>query len=216
MKYSTFIFDRFPGWDYVPSVEFSYWHWEDKSPYRPQTFAKLCGVSDEGLRAKLWTFEDNPMALYKDRDDPVYKDSCLELFLQPFEHRAEYVNFEINSKGVYLSQFGPTREPRTFIKDFCTGEPAITPFQINQDGKSAWGIEVLLSEVLLSEIFGEAFTVCEGSIRGNFYKCGDETPIPHYGACFPVTTALLGFHNPDCFGDIILCRKVKDCEQKFV
>jgi hypothetical protein len=41
-------------------------------------------------------------------------------------------------------------------------------------------------------------------MKGNFYKCGDKTPVPHYAAFFPAGQAALGFHNPSCFGKIIL------------
>ena len=37
--------------------------------------------------------------------------------------------------------------------------------------------------------------------RGNFYKCGDDTPAPHWIAWAPVDA--LDFHLPRCFGDLV-------------
>ncbi|MCK7480493.1 MAG: carbohydrate-binding family 9-like protein [Candidatus Moduliflexus flocculans] len=37
----------------------------------------------------------------------------------------------------------------------------------------------------------------------NFYKCGDETEFPHYGAWSPVETPAPDFHRPEFFGEIV-------------
>jgi hypothetical protein len=39
--------------------------------------------------------------------------------------------------------------------------------------------------------------------RANFYKCGDETEIPHYGAWNPVGSPKPDFHLPEYFGRIL-------------
>ena len=73
----------------------------------------------------------------------------------------------------------------------------------DKDGK-AWGCEIILTEEFISALYGTDYTVKPCKIKGNFYKCADDSVTPHYGAYFPVTTAALGFHNPDCFGTIII------------
>ena len=52
-----------------------------------------------------------------------------------------------------------------------------------------------------------SLSVKEGEIRGNFYKCADDSPTPHYGALFPVGSASLGFHNPEKFGTIKIIKR---------
>ena len=74
---------------------------------------------------------------------------------------------------------------------------------IEENGKTAWGYEILLPCEFISALYGVDFELCECTMKGNFYKCADSSVSPHYGAHFPVTTAALGFHNPDCFGKII-------------
>ncbi len=113
------------------------------------------------------------------------------------------MNFEVNPKGVYLSQIGETRENRRFIKELTDLEPIITPMSVEEDGKTAWGCEITIPCEFISALYGTDFKLGECRMKGNFYKCADGSVSPHYGAHFPVSSAALGFHNPDCFGDII-------------
>jgi len=43
--------------------------------------------------------------------------------------------------------------------------------------------------------------------RANFYKCGDETEFPHYGAWSPPRTEAPDFHRPEFFGTIIFSER---------
>ena len=204
MEYSSFVFSNSPKWACVPSAIIEHWHWEGDKPFRPFSFAQLCGVYGKGLFVRLWSFEENPRCVCTKRDDPVYQDSCLELFLQLVPGNTAYINIEMNCKGVYLSQFGKKRMNRVFLKDCCKLEPVVSAFELEEDGGTAWGIELFLSEDLVSEIYGMEYTLQPCTFKGNFYKCGDKTPRAHYGAYFPVGSAALGFHNPSKFGSISL------------
>lgn len=204
MVYSTFLFDDIPNWETVPLAEINSFHWEANKPFRPESFAQLCGVRGKGIYARLWSFEENPRCAGTKRDDPVYEDSCLELFLQPVPGNPGYINFEMNCSGIYLSQFGEQRNNRVFLKEFCSLEPRITCFEKKEETKTAWGVEIFIPDALIGEIYVIDYAVSPGEMKGNFYKCGDKTPIPHYAAFFPAGSAELGFHNPACFGKITL------------
>ena len=41
-------------------------------------------------------------------------------------------------------------------------------------------------------------------MKGNFYKCGDDTKYPHFGCWNEVVWEEPDFHRPECFGDLIL------------
>lgn len=204
LEYSSFVFDDFPRWENVPAAGIASWHWEGAEPFRPPSFAQLCGVAGKGIFARLWSFEENPRCVCKNRDEPVYTDSCLELFLQPVPGNRAYVNFEMNCKGVYLSEFGEKRQGRVFIKDYCKLEPVITPYETTENSRTAWGVAIFLPDALIAEMYACKYATAPGTIHGNFYKCGDKTPRAHYGAYFPAGSAMLGFHNPARFGNIIL------------
>lgn len=191
------IFDTFPGWDALPEPEITQFFWEGENPYRPRTWFSLCGVQGEGLYLRMYSQESPLCCVCKDRDDPVWCDSCMEFFVQPIPEHAAYLNIEMNPNGVYLSQFGTTREDRVFLKEITQQTPTITPFSVH-DG---WGVTLFLPDTLIADVYQTQYHTCHGNLlRGNFYKCGDETPRPHYGAYYPVEDLALGFHNPGCFG----------------
>lgn len=203
MEYIAPIFKTAAEARNFPVAAINSFHWEKDGYSRPESYAAVFGVEGEGIHAVLWSFEDNLRIECAKRDDPVYTDSCLEFFIAPVEGDKRYMNFEVNPKGVYLSQIGEIRENRRFIKEFTDLEPVIQPMSIEEDGKTAWGYDILLPCEFISALYGVDFKLGECTMKGNFYKCADSSVTPHYGAHFPVTTAALGFHNPDCFGNII-------------
>ncbi len=190
-----------------PVANIDSFHWEKEGYSRPSSFASMFAIENNGIHALLWSFEENIRCECQKRDDPVYTDSCLEFFIMPVEGDSRYINIEVNPKGVYLSQFGEKREGRVFIKELTDLAPVIYPIEIEENGKKAWGCEIILSEEFISELYKTDYKVKECTVKGNFYKCGDLSVTPHYGAHFPVDSADSGFHNPDCFGKIIM-RKV--------
>lgn len=204
MEYTALIFpsqqDAY-GFNTAPIDSFL---WEKDGYSRPESFAAMFGVEGEGIYALLWSFEENVRCECTKRDDPVYTDSCLELFLMPVEGDNRYVNFEVNKNGVYLSQIGAQREDRRFIKELTDLEPVISPMELEEDGKKAWGCEIFLPESFISALYQTDFSVKEGSMmKGNFYKCADSSLTPHYGAHFPIKTEKPDFHRPEFFGTII-------------
>lgn len=176
----------------------------DKNGYKPESYATLFAVENQGIYALLWSFEENIRCECTKRDDPVYTDSCLELFLMLVEGDNRYINFEVNPKGIYLSQIGACREDRVFIKELTDLEPSISPMEIEENGKKAWGYEIFIPDGFISSLYCTEYRTKECLIKGNFYKCGDLTDKPHYGAHFPVKTENPDFHRPEFFGDIII------------
>lgn len=199
--YHAPIFASAPVWEKAETVQLDSFHWEKESFVRPASFAQLCAVEGKGLYARLWSFEENVRCVFTKRDDPVYRDSCLEFFLSPFEGEIyPYINFEMNPRGVILSEFGNGRgSARSHLAELSEEAPVVTPFSVTENGNTAWGVELFASEKLLSDVMDKPFKIAPMQLRGNFYKCGDDTDIPHYGAFSPVDTVEKGFHNPEKF-----------------
>lgn len=204
MEYIAPIFKSAAEAKDFPVVTIDSFHWEKEGYSRPESYAALFAVEGKGLHALLWSFEDNIRCECTENYQPVYTDSCLELFIMPVEGDKRYLNIEVNKNGVYLAQLGEIREGRTFVKDITDLEPIISPMEIEDEQGTAWGCEIVLTEEFISDLYGTDYAVKPCEIKGNFYKCADYSVTPHYGAYFPVTTAALGFHNPDCFGKIII------------
>lgn len=195
---NTYIFDNKPEKELIPMCGINSFHWEKDGYSRPNSTVRFCAVKGMGFFAYLETDEEPILARYFDRDDPVYTDSCLEVFLAPVSGRDEYINFEINPNGAYLSQFGRERNGRVFIKELTDEVPQVHAQRLEK----GWCAELFIPEILISALYGCDFSVSAGEIRGNFYKCADDSPTPHYAALFPVDSAALGFHNPEKFGTI--------------
>ena len=203
--YNTFVFTSEPEWNRVPVASIDSFHWEKENFVRPRSYAKLCAVEGKGIFARLWSFEKDVRAVFENRDDPVYRDSCLEFFMCPVEGcTVPYANFEMNSKGVLLSEFGAGRgEARKKLALLSDETPQISTFTVSENGETAWGVSLFISEKLLSDLTGTDFKIHPMTLRGNFYKCGDDTPVPHFGAFSPVGPIEKGFHNPDLFAELV-------------
>jgi hypothetical protein len=65
----------------------------------------------------------------------------------------------------------------------------------HEDG--GWTLEAHIAFSLIEEILGVELDFTH-RWECNFYKCGDETPFPHWGAWSEVSQ--LNFHLPQCFG----------------
>lgn len=191
-----------------PQAEIASFHWEKENHSRPKSYVCIYAQENCGIHIRLWSFEENIRCECTEKNSPIYTDSCLEVFLMPVENDPRYINFEVNPNGVYLSEIGTGRKDRCFISELTDIEPIITPFKLNENSKEAWGFEIFIPDSLISAVYSIDYSTKETSLKGNFYKCADLSAAPHYGALFPVTTAELGFHNPDCFGNIIFKKGV--------
>ena len=175
------------------------YHWESDPPYRPATYFKM-GVVGECLVATLKCYEENPRAVFTQRDDPVYNDSCLEFFVAPISGRDEYINVEMNSRATFLCEFGKGKYDRVFLKSFTDAEPAVEAFNGTDAQGAFWGVTATLTKEFLSAVYNISKSDIDfETVKANFYKCGDACDVQHYLAFSPVTTLPPGFHNPECF-----------------
>ncbi len=202
--YKTLCFKDKPCREDIPLGRLDCFQWEGENPYRPETLFKMCFVKEKGIFVEMKTNEKNLRSVCSKRDEPVYEDSCMEFFFKPFKGRQEYLNFEINPDGAYLSQFGKGRDDRVFIKELTDEKPVIS----TEKGSDGWKLRLFVPCALIESLYGERFEADEGEYRGNFYKCGDKTEKPHYGSFSPMSSLPPGFHNPERFAKIIVSSKI--------
>ena len=119
----------------------------------------------------------------------------MEFFFSP-NNRDAYVNLEINADGCYVCHVRKTRHDRSACDIFApNGAP------IASVGNGYWQVDAALSLRKIADLFGvNAVT----SLRGNFYKCGDETSFPHYGMWAKIDIPEPDFHRPDYFCPLLL------------
>lgn len=169
--------------------------------YCPRTTAWLEFQEGKGFEICMRCEEESVRAEYTQNDSPVYEDSCMECFLQFFpEKTSMYLNFEVNANGALLCQMGTGKNDRVYLREKGISVPKI---DVKKE-KEFWEIRYLISLELLKAVYGEADFVQGQKIRGNFYKCGDKTEVPHYGCWSFISNENPNFHLPEYFGEIVL------------
>lgn len=185
-----------PDWGAVPTLELSHTGWLEPCPVAARAQACHDGAA---LHLRLEAVETPVRALLTSPLDPVCQDSCLEFFFAPRPGDERYLNFELNPLGTLYLGFGARRETR--VRQLVR-EPerrfAIRPFSTAE----GWGVEFQVPVEFLRLYFpGYAL---EGPAAGNFYKCGDETPRPHYLSWAPLHSPTPDFHRRADFGSLLL------------
>ncbi len=168
--------------------------WEQNG-YAPRTTARLA-LDDEKLSLRMTCTEKEPLARFTEDGSPVHLDSCMEFFFAP-NGEDRYCNLEINANGCYVCRIGRSRRDR-IDADLLYSHPRAVI------GAEGWQIDAEISLAKLRALYGFAELQC---LMGNFFKCGDETPFPHYGMWSPVASETPDFHRPECFGRLILLQK---------
>ncbi len=195
------------GWAKASALEIAEFRPEG-SDHRPRTRARLL-YTPQGLLG-IFRVEDRWVRCRRRRfQDPVYEDSCVELFLQP-RPGCGYLNFEMSCGGALLaSHVTDHRRTAEGLADFkrlrpdegrlievrstlpAVVEPEIeTPLQ--------WELSFFIPFAVLEAYVGELQPVAGREWRANLFKCGDGTSHPHWAAWSAVDA--LNFHLPHCFG----------------
>jgi hypothetical protein len=176
----------------------------------PQTEVRLW-QSETGLHIGFRVWETNPRTEWRQHNEPVYKDSCVEFFLQPCPGSdARYVNFEMNAAGTLLLQIGSDRNDREFLNpaDFSRFAIQVSGASLPQEqghpAEPYWQVSYTIPFEWLASLFSDFRPGPGWEMRGNFYKCGDETSSPHYGCWSPVTSTQPDFHRSCDFGLLVL------------
>ena len=177
-------------------------NWPEAFPYAPLCGGRIARTQDalvvdfrvSGLDLRARNTEDNGRQ---------WEDSCVEVFIQDPED-GNYYNFEINALGKVLACMGPDRHNRT-PRPLEEMEDILRFSQVDggpleQEGIHTWRVGVIIPFYLI----GIDPENLPGSIRANFYKCGDKTAHPHYLSWSPVETLRPDFHRPEFFGELIL------------
>ena len=131
----------------------------------------------------------------------VWEDSCVEFFVQ-HEGQTDYINFECNVLGALLSRKHVSRDKGVSQSDDVMASIKRHSSIIHryEDGKQVSDWSMFLEIPKLAVGFAEGESLSGKRLRANFYKCGDETPEPHYLSWSPIGLEKPNFHVPQFFG----------------
>lgn len=194
-------------WNGIPIAGIDHYAWG--GVYQPFAAAQIVRTSDAfHLRMEALEPYKNMRITKTGASDNICQDSCLEFFLSPSpDSDQRYLNFEINPAGALLVEIGPDRFHRSSISKQCLPECTISPFIRNTDTDSSlvrWGFNFCIPFSYIQSYFHDFDPSSRQQLRCNFYKCGDSTPVPHYGSWNPIETDTPDFHRPEFFGQLIM------------
>jgi hypothetical protein len=91
--------------------------WGSQTGKKQKTVVKILRDRDT-LYVGYECVDSDITAIYKNRDDPVYKDDCVEIFIKPSEETDSYFGMEMNCLGVLFDYFYPFPEELDKTLDF--------------------------------------------------------------------------------------------------
>jgi hypothetical protein len=185
LKPNKIVFEPWPGEGIKPEVEFKMVYGDDA------IFLKF-NVKEKYLRAT-----------YKQINEPVYRDSCVEFFIG-FEEYGAYYNFEFNALGTPLAGYGINNKERELLEvSLINGIKSIAGIKIT-DGNTLpfnWELTIVIP---FNVFYKHHISTLRGvNCTGNFYKCGDHLPEPHFLCWNNIIADKPNFHLPQYFGNII-------------
>jgi hypothetical protein len=207
-------------WEGLEPFSLDHYLWTDNK-CAPEVQVKLY-YTEERLHARFKVFEDNPLIRYYNPNEPVYRDSCVEFFLQPLpDSDPRYLNFEFNAAGTLLLEIGENRNGRRTLCEseraelFGIRAEAGLQTELLDDGpevgltapdscRKYWELEFSIPFGWLRTMFPDFLPEAGCSFRGNFFKCGEDMLHPHYGTWNRVTSASPDFHRSCDFGILVL------------
>jgi hypothetical protein len=199
-----------PAWGSAPVLTIDRFH-ARSSGHRPRTEARLVH-GDEALYALFRVDDRYVRSIHTEYESDTYKDSCVELFVQPGGGGA-YFALEVNCGGAFSLRYieDPTRTSNRFARwrAVSPGDAAglrvahSMPDRVDPEVTDpvSWWVEVALPWRVLEPYCGPIGTLSGQRWRGNLFKCGDETSHPHWASWAPIGEEL-NFHQPRYFGGL--------------
>lgn len=186
------------------------WSWEDvpalppfrladgSCPAEQQTVARLCYDSD-GLYIRFDCEDRDIWGTYTQRDDPLYDEEVVEVFLAPGQaDPVRYFEFEVSPDGVLFDAriYNPTAQRAELEVDQAWNCPGIRWRAGRDDASERWWAVLVIPWAAMTPA-GDLPRLW----RANLYRI--ERPhddAPEYSCWSPTMTEPADFHKPAYFG----------------
>ena len=181
---------NWPDYPYKPEVEFRIMHSETEIYLQFH-------VRENGLRA---TYD-------YDAGSSPYRDDCVEFFMIPSDRDSSYFNLEMNCIGHGTFHYGPTRSERHRCGDEIVSQIrrhstlGSEAFGM-REGPQEWTLTLAVPKRLYAQADLNLTSFSRRTVRANFYKCGDDTAVPHFLSWSPIRVDHPNFHTPEWFGEV--------------
>lgn len=182
--------------------------------HRPDTRVKMVYDTSSTLHLLYRVNDCYVRSVHTERQTFVYLDSCVEFFVWP-QSTTGYFNFEMNCGGTLLCKYyadaigipaARQKASRYLETEFLdkvlvrsTMPPVVDP-EIAEP--TTYFVRLTMPLSVLEAKVSTLAPLAGQTWRANFFKCGDKTSHPHWGAWNPTGEAL-SFHQPTKFGELI-------------
>lgn len=173
-------------------------------PYKPDVSFKIAHSGSE-IYLQYHVKEKYLRAKYKNDNENVWTDSCVEFFISP-ANDGSYYNMEFNCIGTTLIGFGNDKQNREragaeitsgIERNSSLGDDTIE----SKAGEFSWTLTLIIP---LHAFFKHNIHSLSGlTSRANLYKCGDELQEAHYLSWQPISFERPNFHLPQFFSELI-------------
>jgi hypothetical protein len=189
------------AWHAIDQVN---WH---EYPYKPLAEFRIMHSETE-IYLQFHVRENGARATYgQDAGSRPYTDDCVEFFMIPSDRDPSYFNLEMNCIGHGTFHYGPTRRERYRCGDEIVSQIRRSstlgdkPFGM-LEGEQEWTLTIAIPKRLYAQADLDLTSFSGRTVRANFYKCGDDTAVPHFLSWNPIDFPTPNFHTPECFGEI--------------
>jgi hypothetical protein len=173
-------------------------NWPEYS-YKPKVNFRI-GHTGDKIVLKFYVEEEAVRAIVTNINGPVHTDSCVEFFVSV--DGKNYYNFEFNCIGTPHVAWGEGRNNRIKLGEEVIRTIAVestlgnSPFETRQGGFK-WELTIIIPIECFVHNPDQKLSGLKAS--ANFYKCGDDLPVPHFVTWNPVGTTQPDYHRPEFF-----------------
>lgn len=168
-------------------------------PYKPAV-QFVIGYNESYLFLKYFVTEKAIRAVNNKVNSTVWEDSCVEFFIG--FNDTGYYNFEFNCIGTSLAGYGPSKTQRKLLPEPVVEQITTRTLMKRFPGNKTVQWELTVSIPLTTFMHHQPLTLSGRKCRGNFYKCGDLLPEPHFVTWSGIQAATPNFHMPAYFGQL--------------
>jgi hypothetical protein len=156
--------------------------------------------TDEEILIKFYIVNDYFQSKVRNINEAVHQDNCIEFFVS-FNGEQVYYNIEFNCLGIGKMAYGNQDGERKLLPKSAIRK--IKTWTRSSIVNEVFDWEIILSIPATVFEYHQIKFQKQLSCKGNFYKCGDELPAPHYLTWNRIEASSPDFHRPEFFGDIV-------------
>lgn len=147
---------------------------------------------------KFFITEDHLLVRFTQPNDWVFQDSCVEFFVA--FNDAGYYNIEFNSIGTCYFGYSRGKDDIGVADAELVKKIKTSTLLYSEADKIKWELTVTIP----TEVFYEHpnLALAGQNFKANFYKCGDDLPVPHYLTWNNIEWPEPNFHLPEFFGGL--------------